>query len=113
MSQEREPAPPFNPVKLIPLKRPPATPEPPVEEDQPAAEPEPGFSTTSLELASYLVLTGHPIVRITGPRTHRKITFKSVSQEDRLAYYNGASAPARALFEAWHSLRHGLMNLLD
>ena len=77
------------------------------------AEGTPVFTTTSLELASYLVLTGHPIVRITGPRARRRIVFEAVSEADRLSFYNGATVSARQLFEVWHSLRHGLMNLLD
>jgi hypothetical protein len=97
--------------------RPPAAPAAPAEPDRSAAGPSlaeaPGFATTSLELAAYLVLTGHRIAQITGPRTHRRVHFGAVSEEDRLAFYNGAAASARQLFETWHSLRHGLMNLLD
>jgi hypothetical protein len=58
------------------------------------------IATTSLELAAYLVVTGHRLVQITGPRNRRRVGFEAVSQEDRLAYYNGAPAPARHLFEA-------------
>ena len=107
---------PFNAPRVIPMRSPGAPAAPPANDrsaGSPVALGTAGFVTTSLELASYLVLTGHRIVRITGPRTRRRIVFEAVSESDRLSFYNGAPAPARQLFEVWHSLRHGLMNLLD
>ena len=123
MSDRIEPAPKgrtaarvFNPPRVVPL-RPRGVHASPPEGDRPSADPAASgptsFATTSLELASYLLASGHRIARITGPRTRRRVVFEDVSQAARLAYYNGATAPARQLFEAWHSLRHGLMNLLD
>ncbi len=112
MSQEREP---FNRVRVVPL-RPPATPEAPGEEHQPAADPSaeaaPGFSTTSLELASYLLTRGYQIRTIVGPKHRRRVIFDSVPEPAVLAFYNGGPAPARTLFEVFHTLKHAVVTTL-
>jgi len=113
MSQEPKPALPFNPPTLIPLVPRLSKPR---EADQPA-KPESSsqtntlFATTSLELAAYLILQGRRVVKVTGPRPRRTVWFDRVAESMKLDFYNGAQAPACRLFEVWHSLKHGLVNL--
>src|SRR5574337_563125 len=108
MSDGREP---FNPpkVRVVPL-RPPEAPK--KEEPAPEESPE-GFSTTSLELASYLLTRGYQIRDIVGPKFRRRIIFGPVPEQVVLDFYNGGPAPARTLFEIFHSLKHAVVTTLD
>lgn len=63
------------------------------------------YSTTDLELASFLLAKGSALLESSRENNKSRFTFQ-VSSDEALAYFHGQdTVSARALFSAWRSLR--------
>lgn len=64
------------------------------------------YTTTDLQLASFLKVLGHDPVRVDGPRDHRRFVFHDVPPEIVAAYLSDAiPVLPRALFAAYRILK--------
>jgi hypothetical protein len=70
------------------------------------------FKTSDLQLASFLVTLGHPVVAVEGQRDRRHFVFRDVPEADVTAYYGGArQVRPRDLFVAYRDLKALLFQL--
>lgn len=54
------------------------------------------YTTTDLGEAAYLLLTGHPLVRLDGRLGKRTFVFNGTSREAGTEFFNGAKVEARS-----------------
>jgi hypothetical protein len=66
----------------------------------------PGFHTTDLNLAAYLITLGHPLTRVDGlPGQRRTFHFPPTAVPDTASFYQHGIVPARAFANALRDLK--------
>ena len=64
------------------------------------------FRTTDIQLASVLVVLGHPVITVEGPRDRRQFVFGKVPADVVASYYGGAcQVRPRELFQVYRDLK--------
>ncbi len=63
------------------------------------------FSTSDINLASWLLATDHPLRRLNGPPGRQTFIFGNVKPEDVTDFYSGAMVDARKVLGALRDLK--------
>lgn len=64
------------------------------------------FKTADLQLASYLVTVGHPLLGVEGSRGRREFIFDAAAEHDRFTYFQDTRLVSpRKLFNAYRDLK--------
>jgi hypothetical protein len=67
------------------------------------------FRSPDIQLASYLIVLGHPLAGVEGPPDRRVFAFTGVPDADIAAYYRGDRLVApQPLFRAYRTLKRRL-----